>query len=142
MRRQPIQINLTIDFIIRTSNDPPTTAGEPFNQELRQRIHQQMTILLDQMKDLKQENTELRIEIEKQRRGFKMRLEDQVDMTLEAFAKKYHSCEAKPQRNKVYNALNDFIKTIAGNHAEQTKELYNKFEHYLSEARKSDYKQE
>jgi hypothetical protein len=71
MRRQPIQINLTIDFIIRTSNDPPTTTGEPFNQELRQRIHHQMTILLDQLKELKQENTELRIEIEKQRRGFK-----------------------------------------------------------------------
>ena len=69
-----------------------------------------------------------------------MRLEDRVDMTLEAFAKKYHSCEAKPQRNKVYNALNDFIKTIAGNHAEQTKELYNKFEHYLSEARKGDFR--
>lgn len=71
-----------------------------------------------------------------------MRLEDKVDMTLEAFAKKYHSLEAKKERNQVYNALNDYIKTIAGNHAEQTKTLYNKFEQYLSEARKSDYKPE
>lgn len=69
--REPIKINLVIDLIIRTPKDSIIETGDSFNQELRQRIQTQMTILLDQLKDLKQENTELRIEIEKQRRGFK-----------------------------------------------------------------------